>query len=175
MTRRASVPAEQAWLLYTLARGLDARRCLEMGTCVGVSGAYLAAAMEPAGGGTLRSLEGHRDRAAVATDTWERLGFADAEVVVGRFDKTLPRTLETGPFDVVFVDGNHDGDATRSYVAAIRAVSRPRALLVLDDIAWSEGMVGAWRDVSRELSSSVSVDLGRVGLVLLGEADAGAR
>jgi predicted O-methyltransferase YrrM len=175
VTRRASVPTEQAWLLYTLVRRLEARRCLEMGTCVGISGAYLAAAMAPAGGGTLRSLEGHRDRAAVAADTWRRLGFTDAEVVVGRFERTLQATLDTGPFDLVFVDGNHDGDATRSYVEAIRAVSRPGALLVLDDIGWSEGMVGAWHDVSRGLAGSISVDLGRVGLVLLGPDDAGAR
>ncbi len=126
------------------------------------------------GGGPLRSLEGHRDRAAVATDTWRRLGFTDAEVVVGRFEKTLQDTLDTGPFDLVFVDGNHDGDATRGYVEQIRAVSRPGALLVLDDIGWSEGMVGAWHDVSRQLAGSISVDLGRVGLVLLGPDDAGA-
>jgi predicted O-methyltransferase YrrM len=175
VTRRASVPTAQAWLLYTLVRRLGARRCLEMGTCVGISGAYLAAAMTTLGGGTLRSLEGHRDRAAVASETWRRLGFADAEVVVGRFERTLQATLDTGPFDLVFVDGDHDGDATRSYVERIRAVSRPGALLVLDDIAWSDGMAAAWHDVSRGLAGSISVDLGRVGLVLLGPDDAGAR
>jgi predicted O-methyltransferase YrrM len=171
---RASVSPERAWTLWALTRDAGARRVLEMGTCVGVSGSYLAAASGTTdAGGTVRTLEGHEDRAAVARDTFDRLGFADVEVVVGSFARTLAGTLDDDPFDLVFVDGHHDHDATLRYVDLVRAASRPGAVLVLDDIAWSEGMAAAWQEVQQRLAGSAHADLGRVGVVVLGEADAG--
>jgi predicted O-methyltransferase YrrM len=173
VTRKASVPRHQAALLFHLARAVGARRCLEMGTCVGISGSYLGAAMELRGGGVLRSLEGYEDRAVVARDTFARLGLGDAEVVVGRFHRTLTPTLETGPFDLVFVDGHHDGEATVAYTELIRRASRPGAVLVLDDISWSPGMRAAWEQISGRLGGSTCCDLQRFGLIVLGEEDAG--
>lgn len=173
VTKKASVPTYQAELLFNLVRRLDARRCLEMGTCVGISGAYLAAAMTTGRGGRLLSLEGHEDRATVARDTWRRLGFDSAEVLVGRFSSTLATALDSGPYDLVFVDGHHDGDATIDYVTRIRMASRPGALLVLDDVDWSEGMRAAWGELQVQLSGSTISDLGRLGIVRLSPEDAG--
>jgi predicted O-methyltransferase YrrM len=171
---RASVSPAHAWTLWALTREAGARRVLEMGTCVGVSGSYLAAASgTDDAGGTLRTLEGYEDRAAVARDTFRRLGFADAEVVVGPFTRTLAGTLDDDPFDIVFIDGHHDHDATLRYVDQVRAASRAGAVLVLDDIAWSEGMTAAWVEVQRRLDASAHADLGRVGVVVLGQGDAG--
>jgi predicted O-methyltransferase YrrM len=172
VARKASVPRHQAALLFHLARTAGAERCLEMGTCVGVSGSYLGAAMELRGGGVLRSLEGYADRADVARDTFARLGFRDAEVIVGRFHRTLTPTLESGPFDLVFVDGHHDGDATIAYTELIRRASRPGAVLVLDDISWSPGMRAAWKEIASRLSDSTCCDLERFGLIVLGPQDA---
>jgi predicted O-methyltransferase YrrM len=175
VTKRASVPPAQAALLFHLARSFNTSRCLEMGTCVGISGAYLAAALQTNGGGALRSLEGHRDRAEIARQTWSQLGFSDAEVVVGRFEQTLDDVLAGEPFDLVFIDGNHDHDATVAYAASFRAASRPGAVMVLDDIAWSDGMKQAWVEIRAGLVESVTADLGRLGLVVLRPRDAGGR
>lgn len=174
ITRKASVSLDHAWTLWQLTRSTRARRVLEMGTCVGVSGSYLAAAAgDGARGGTLRTLEGRADRAAVARETFARLGLEDVEVVVGSFRRTLTHVLDDGPFDLAFVDGHHDGDATLGYVDRIRAASAPGAVLVLDDIRWSDSMAAAWAEVQQRLSSSAAADLGRVGVVVLGAEDAG--
>ena len=171
VTRRASVPPLRAALLFHLVRAVDARRCLELGTCVGISGAYIAAAMQLGGGGRLVSLEGHPDRADVARDTWGRLGLEGAEVVVGRFHQTLPGVLAGPVYDLVFVDGDHDGRATVGYVTAIREASHPGTVLVLDDIDWSRDMREAWSQLRAGLTGSLVCDLGRVGLIRLGPAD----
>lgn len=173
VTKRASSPRSQAALLYHLTRSFHASRVLEMGTGVGISGAYLAAALTDNGGGQLWSLEGHRDRAETARATWKKLGLDNAEVIVGRFDHTLEQVLGGEPFDIAFIDGNHNGDATRSYVSRIRASSRPGALLILDDIAWSEDMAAAWGAIRAELSGSLTADLGRLGFIVLDPNDAG--
>lgn len=172
VTRRASVPRRWAPLLFHLVQALHAHRCLEIGTGVGVSGAYLAAAMQPAGG-RLVSLEGHADRAEVAQDSWRRLGLDGAEVVVGRFHRTLPGVLAGPAYDLVFVDGHHDGRATLGYVDQIRRAAVPGTLLVLDDIDWSRDMRRAWSSLCARLTASVTSDLGRMGLIRLGSADAG--
>lgn len=169
VTRRASMPRHQGLVLYHLARHVQARSVLELGTCVGISGAYLAAALP---GGRLRSLEGHADRAEVARDTWRRLGLDHAEVVTGRFHRTLDDALTAGPYDLIHIDGDHDGDATIDYVRQIAAACRPGALLVLDDVDWSSGMRQAWRELRTHLRSSATGDLGRVGCILLGAGDA---
>jgi predicted O-methyltransferase YrrM len=174
VTRKASVPRHTAALLFHLARARRATRCLEMGTCVGVSGSYLCAAMELHGGGALRSLEGYEDRAAVARDTFARLGFDDARVHVGRFHRTLTTALAEGPFDLAFVDGHHDGAATIAYTDEIRRASTPGAVLVLDDISWSHDIRDAWERISRGLTGSTTCDLRRFGVVVLGADDAGA-
>jgi predicted O-methyltransferase YrrM len=173
VTRKASIPRHRATLLFELARAVPAKRCLEMGSAVGMSGAYLAGAMASTGGGLLRSMEGKSDRAAVATRVWRRLGFENAEVIVGPFKHTLDAVLEMGPYDLTFVDGHHKRDATLQYVDRIRAASRPGALLVLDDINWSLGMQQAWASIRAQLTGSTTVDLGRLGLILLGSSDAG--
>jgi predicted O-methyltransferase YrrM len=173
VTKRASSPRSQATLLYNLTRSFHASRVLEMGTGVGISGAYLAAALADNGGGRLCSLEGHRDRAETATAMWKRLGLENAEVVVGRFGHTLEQVLSGGPFDIAFIDGNHEGKATRSYVSRIRASSRPGSLLILDDVNWSEDMATAWGVLKAELSDSLTADLGRLGFIVLGHNDAG--
>jgi predicted O-methyltransferase YrrM len=173
VTKRASSPRTQATLLYHLTRSFRASRVLEMGTGVGISGAYLAAALADNGGGQLCSLEGHRDRAETAGAIWKRLGLENAAVVVGRFEHTLEQALSGEPFDIAFIDGNHNGDATRSYVSRIQASSRAGALLILDDIAWSEDMTTAWGAVKAELSDSLTADLGRLGVIILGQHDAG--
>jgi predicted O-methyltransferase YrrM len=173
VARKASVPRHEAALLFHLARAAGATRCLEMGTCVGVSGSYLCAAMELRGGGTLRSLEGYEDRAAVARDTFTRLGFHDAEVLVGRFHRTLTPALADRPFDLAFVDGHHDGAATIAYTEEIRRASLPGTVLVLDDISWSSDMRDAWERLSRQLTASTCCDLDRFGVIVLGAGDAG--
>lgn len=173
VTRRAAVPPRRARLLFHLAACLGARRCLELGTGVGISGAYLAAAMEAAGGGHLVSLEGHRDRAEVAGEVWRRLGLEDTRVVVGRFEATLPDVLGEACYDLVHLDGHHERDATVGYVERIRAACRPGTVLVLDDIDWSPGMRDAWACLQARLASSTIGDLGRVGLIRLGARDAG--
>jgi predicted O-methyltransferase YrrM len=173
VTRKASVPRHQAALLFHLVRQSGASRCLEMGTCVGVSGSYLGAAMELGGGGTLRSLEGQEERAEIARETFANLGFDDAEVVVGRFHRTLEPVLDSEPFDFVFIDGHHDGEATKAYAAQIMATCRPGAVIVFDDISWSKDMRAAWKQIRSELRDSASCDLKRLGLVVLGPKDAG--
>jgi predicted O-methyltransferase YrrM len=159
-----------ARLLFHVLRRLDASSCLELGTCVGISGAYQAAALACNGGGRLVSLEGSESLVDVAKENWAELGLsAYAEAFPGHFGATLPGALERGgPFDYVFVDGHHDGDATWEYYRAVLPHLKEGAVIAFDDINWSPGMRRAWDRIRRDGDVGAAVDLLHIGLVLVG-------
>ncbi|RJK98214.1 O-methyltransferase [Vallicoccus soli] len=164
---RASQPPAGARVLYQAVRAWAPARALELGTCLGVSAAYQAVAQERCGGGDLLTLEGYPGLAERAERLWDRLGLQRVRVVVGRFAATLPDALAEGPYGYAYVDGHHDGAATRGYVERIAAACAPGALLVLDDVDWSPSMAGAWHDVRHRPDVVASARLGKLGLAVL--------
>lgn len=170
---RASKPKEWGLILFRLIRELRPATCLEMGTCVGVSGAYQAAALELNGSGSLHTLEGSEGRAGVAAETFERLGLERAEVVVGRFDRTLDAVLaDRAPIGFAFIDGHHDERATMDYFERVAAVAGPPGVLVFDDIDWSPGMERAWDAIRADEKVALAIDFGHVGLCVVDRGEA---
>jgi predicted O-methyltransferase YrrM len=148
-------------LLFRLIRALQPDHCLELGTAFGISAAYQAAALELNGHGRLTTLEGADELAGFAQDNLARLGLADrVTIVVGRFDDILPTI--TGPIDYAFIDGRHEERATITYFEQLAPQMSPGGLLVFDDLDWSDGMGRAWRAISSQAATSVTV--GGLGL-----------
>ncbi len=176
ITRTASKKPLWASLLFRLVRGLQPERCIEMGTCVGISGAYQAAALEINGGGRLVTLEGYELLVSVARGTFTRLGLAQVEVRGGRFENTLEQALvDLEPVDYVFVDGHHQEEPTLTYFEQIVPHLSDCATLVFDDIAWSEGMARAWARLVADERVTVAVDMGTIGICLLSRVPAPRR
>lgn len=162
---RASQPPSGARMLHHLLAVWQPRRALELGTCVGISGGYQAAALPS--GATLTTLEGYSGLARQAEGTWRGAGIDNAEVVVGTFAETLDGVLQQGPWGYAYIDGHHVGSATIDYVDRIAAVSEPGALLVLDDIDYNDGMREAWALVQERDDVVASTTLGKLGLLAL--------
>ena len=119
----------QGRLLELLARALQARRILEVGTLGGYSTLWLARALPP--GGRIVTLEVDPHHAEVARTNLARAGVGDAvEVVVGPALETLPGVA--GPFDLVFIDA--DKERSAEYLAAALDQARLGALIVVDNV-----------------------------------------
>ncbi len=152
-------------LLFKLIRQFQPAEGLELGTAVGVSAAYQAAAQQVNGAGRFRTLEGSPEFAEVADRTLDSLGLDNAEIVVGRFADTLADTLgKSGSLSYAFIDGHHDEQATLEYFETILPSLADNALVVFDDIRWSAGMTRAWQRIVEHARCSISVDLGPIGL-----------
>ena len=122
-------------LLWVLARLVDAKRILEIGTLGGYSAIWLARALAP--GGRLITLEAVEKHAAVARRNLERAGVAQAvEVRVGPALAALPGLQ--GPFDLSFIDADKQNNA--EYFRWALKLSRPGSVIVVDNVV-REGAV----------------------------------
>lgn len=169
MTRSSKQP-EWAYLLFRLVRRLRPQTCLELGSCVGISAAYQAAALELNGGdGRLLTLEGSDVLAEQSARTLQELGLGSrAQVRVGPFAETLDRAAaELRPLQWAFVDGHHDEAATLAYTEQLLPVLAAEAVLVFDDIDWSPGMRSAWGALRRDPRFGLTVDLRTLGLAVV--------
>jgi predicted O-methyltransferase YrrM len=144
-----AVSPSQGKLLHFLAVVHGARRILEVGTLGGYSGIWLARAL-PAGG-RLITLEVNPHHAETARLNFARAGLGDrVEQHVGPAVDTLKRfeTEGVAHFDFTFIDADKPNNL--AYVKAALALSRPGALIVVDNVVREGAVVAADRDVSSE-------------------------
>jgi predicted O-methyltransferase YrrM len=171
----ASKPAFWALVLFKIIRKLSPRSCVELGSCVGISAAYQASALRLNGQGTLVTLEGSPEIAAIARETLEGFDLGNASVVTGPFHRTLREVLErAGAVDFFFNDGHHDHDAVMRYFNEAMPHLADGAVMVFDDISWSAGMRRAWAEIEDDDRVAASIDLHTVGMALL-RKDAAAK
>jgi predicted O-methyltransferase YrrM len=164
-TRISSKSPFWCLFLFKLIRATRPSVCLELGTGVGISGAYQAAALEMNGQGKLTTMEGSPELSHIARANFVRLELGAVEVVTGRFQDTLPGVLQDAKsIDHVFIDGHHDGRATLSYFSQIRPFLTEKALVVLDDVAWSRDMTEAWQSIAGDDQVDLALDLDTMGL-----------
>lgn len=140
------VSAAQGKFLHVLARGIGARRILEVGTLGGYSTIWLARALPP--GGRLVTLELEPHHAAVARDNIAAAGLADrVEVVVGPAANTLAAINEREPFDLVFIDADKEGNV--AYLRHAMRLARSGAMIVVDNVVRDGGVLDATSDDPR--------------------------
>lgn len=68
------------------------------------------------------------------------------------------------PVDYIFIDGHHDEEASLAYFEEILSFLADSALLIFDDINWSEGMRRVWNAIAHDRCVGVAVSLGPAGL-----------
>lgn len=151
--------------LFRLVRYCQPKRILELGTSMGIGTSYLALAAPEA---KLLTIEGSPAIAEQAANNFKSLGLTNIEQVVGNFDQVLPDILqEQGPFDFIFVDGNHREEPTLNYFSqALKSVTEHGCIL-FDDIHWSPGMASAWHKIKSATEVTLSIDLFYFGLVFV--------
>ena len=165
IANRVSVPMSFGMFLYLCADGFDARRILELGACAGISGCYLASAPRCS---EFITLEQSPALASIARDNLHAIT-RNATVINADFDKGLPAVIgpETAPFDLVWIDGNHEKEATLRYFKQLQDHVAPGGLMLFDDIDWTQDMHEAWEEVRSWPGFSATITASRLGLALV--------
>jgi predicted O-methyltransferase YrrM len=167
-SRWTPIPPVWGVFLMRLVRQLRPQSCLELGTGIGISAGYEAAALELNGVGRLLTLDGSAEWAAVAEEGLSSLGLGRVEFSVGPIAGTLPDAVErSAPIDYAFVDAEHTEEATVGYFESIVPHMSPQAVMVFDDIPWSRELWRAWRRIADDERVSAAFALGRMGVAVI--------
>jgi predicted O-methyltransferase YrrM len=127
------VAPNEGKLLMLVARMIEARKILEVGTLGGYSTIWLARGL--AEGGKLITLEYERKHADVARKNIARAGLDGVvEVRVGDAKETMPQLVSegTGPFDLIFIDADKQGYTV--YLEWSLKLSRKGTVIIVDNV-----------------------------------------
>lgn len=163
IAKNALKPKKLAQLIYRLVNEFKPKNSIELGTCLGLTTAYLAKASPQ---GNIITIEGCPQTARVALENLNSVGVKNVSVLTGNFDTIFPEVLKnTESVDFVFIDGNHRKHATLDYFNWCLPKMHENSLLIFDDIYWSKGMAEAWAEIKNHPQVTLTIDLFWIGLV----------
>lgn len=144
-----NVTAAQGKLLYLLAKMINAKRVLEIGTLGGYSTLWLGRAVagervdgegEQGGPGEVVTLEVDPHHAAVAKKNVDRAGLSKVvDIRVGKAIDTLPHLA--GVFDLIFIDA--DKQSIPAYFEWSMKLVRSGSVILVDNVVRNGGVVDA--------------------------------
>lgn len=163
IARNSGRKKKEGRMLARLAAWRQPQYILELGTSLGISTLYLAAACPKA---RIVTLEGCREALEVARNNFLQAGFSRIETLSGPFETSLPPLLAGGlQPDLVLFDGNHAYQPTLDYFQQLLPLAHSDTIFVFDDIHWSAGMEKAWNEIASHPQVTLSVDILSMGLV----------
>jgi predicted O-methyltransferase YrrM len=161
-------PKKYSFLLHKIIANYKPDEILEMGTSLGITTCYLAAANKHA---KVVTMEGAPSVALIAKKTFSTLGYTNVNIMEGDFDETLPAYLKSvDQLGIVYVDGNHRYAPTINYFKQLLEKANDKSILIFDDIHWSEEMEKAWEEIKQHSKVTLTIDLFFIGLVFVRQA-----
>jgi predicted O-methyltransferase YrrM len=136
------VSPAQGKFLHLLARTLNAKNILEIGTLGGYSSIWMARGL--ASGGKLITLEFSAKHADIARGNFARAGVAGSiELRQGAALETLPQVAADGrgPFDLIFIDANKSTMA--EYFDWALKLSRRGTVIIADNVIRDGNVINA--------------------------------
>ena len=76
------------------------------------------------------------------------------------------KSLNEETFDLIFIDGHHDGEALKYYLKLLSDYIHNDTIIVLDDIRWSKSMFNAWNKIKLEKKYHLSMDFFTMGVLM---------
>lgn len=163
IAKHSAKAPRQAQLLFRLANYFQPEHIIELGTSLGISTAYLAAANSKT---KIITMEGCPETAEIAQQNFKHLKLQNIEQIIGNFDIVLPKVLDKcEKLDFVFFDGNHRKQATLNYFNQCLEKVNESTVFVFDDIYWSDEMMEAWKEIKNNSRVTITIDLFFMGIV----------
>ncbi|HRZ42271.1 MAG TPA: class I SAM-dependent methyltransferase [Bacteroidales bacterium] len=164
IARKSTQPEKYSRLQYRLMQLTRPSTVLELGTSLGLTTALLSMAHPEA---RIITIEGCENTARLAQKNFSTLGVSDAVVqVTGPFEEVLDGVLSLyHPIDYIFFDGNHRMAPTLNYFLKSLNHISDKAVMVFDDIRWSDQMESAWDEILKHPRIRCSVDLFGMGIL----------
>ncbi|MEN0002803.1 MAG: class I SAM-dependent methyltransferase [Bacteroidota bacterium] len=168
LTQGAAISATVGQQLFRAVLHFKPKTILELGTSLGISSLYLAAAAPHA---RMITIEGCPQTARLAAQNFDALSTPHIQLLNAPFAAALPKALEQlKQVDLCYIDGDHQRESTLVYVRTILPYLHPKSVLIIADINWSEEMVSAWEKLKELPIVSRSMELYHYGMLFFDEA-----
>jgi len=163
IAKTAVKPPKWSRFLYRLVKHYQPQNIIELGTSLGISTAYMAAANPQA---NIITIEGSPAIQQLAARHFQQLGFNHIQSLTGHFDAQLPKAIaDVSTIDLAYIDGNHRYAPTMQYFRQLLPKKTDNSIFIFDDIHWSAEMEKAWAEIKKHPSVTVSIDLFFMGLI----------
>lgn len=157
---RTLSPKEVSRQLYRMNVFFEVENCLELGTCLGLNSMAMARSCI----GSLTTIEAHSDYYSFAKELFETYRIENIDLHKALFAQILP-DLPKEHYDLIFVDGDHTYQSTLQIVDLCKPLLSSKGIIVLSDIHWSAEMYRAWKEIIRDPTFSVTIDLFHAGIL----------
>lgn len=154
IAKNAGTKQKRAYLLNRLVTYFEVKNALELGTSLGLG----SLAMKLQNNINLTTVEACPATLKRAQQLFNFAGVNDIVTHQVRFNEFFEQLQPQQTFDLVFLDGHHDGKASLGYVEKIIPFLHEDSIVILDDIHWSKDMEKAWEVLIKDPRVSVSID-----------------
>ena len=161
LTKYVQSSKSKGQLLFRISNYFQPERILELGTSLGLSTAYLAAANKKT---KVVTVEADSKVANIAKNNFKKLKLVNVELIVNQFDNVLEE-LSNDYFELVFFDGNHTKPATLKYFNWAKKNTSDNSIFIFDDIYWSKEMTQAWEVIITNTKVTASIDCFNLGFI----------
>ena len=168
LAAKSLMPLEKDVFLFQLCHWLKPEIVIELGTCLGITTAYLSKAYIS----KIYTFEGIKPIADQANLIWKSLGINNIKLALGPIEATLPEFIsnQKSQVNLAVIDANHSYEATVEYYGLLLPKMEENGCIVFDDIYWSSAMARAWNEIRAREEVTVSIDLFHLGLVFFRKA-----
>lgn len=149
-------------LLYQLSAFYKPEHILEFGTSLGIGTIHFSKGNSDSNIVTVEACQATRNE---ALENFRKLNCTNIESTLATFSSFL-ETYTGEKFDLVFIDGHHDGTALKNYLELLNPFTHNDTFFILDDIRWSNSMFEAWKELCASQDYHVTMDLFRMGIIL---------
>ena len=158
----SSSKGKYADLLYKIAKFYQPKRVLEMGTSLGYGTLHLALGNPDS---NVVSIDACANTQNIAKESFDKINLNNIEFLNHTFIDYFKK-YKGDQFDLVFVDGHHDGNALLDYLSILDEYTHNNTIFILDDIRWSRSMKEAWFRLIKMDKYHVTIDLFRMGILV---------
>ena len=154
VAKNAGTTYKRAKLLYRISKYLHIKKALELGTSLGLGSIALGLNNQL----ELTTVEACSTTSQFAKSAAESLKLKNIQFSNEAFESYLENLSIHTKFDLIFIDGNHQKEATLTYFSKLLPHTHNDSIVILDDIHWSKGMQDAWKEIKQHPQVRVSID-----------------
>ncbi len=154
ISKNAGITKKRAQLLFRISKYFKPNSILELGTSLGMSTCALSLGNPKA---KITTIEGCPETSAIAKEQFKLYKLNNINLIVNEFENEL-NSLKSKKFDFIYIDGNHQKEATINYFNTLLKSVHNDSLMIFDDIHWSKGMTEAWETIKQDPNVTLTID-----------------